>query len=61
MAKAFAFWQEKAKFRVGMTLSNPFKRQYTYISDQSVGDSSFGQVLGGGGGRTMQLDARVDF
>jgi hypothetical protein len=61
MSKYFPFFGEKAKARVGMTLSNPFKRKYAYLTDTGVGDSSFGQVLGGGGGRTMQLDARVDF
>ena len=61
MSKSFAFFEEKAKFRVGMTLSNPFKRQYRYLTDTTVGDSSFGQVLAGGADRTMQLDARVDF
>lgn len=61
LSKSFPFWQEKAKFRFGMTLSNPFKRQYTYITDTGVGDSAFGQVLGGGGGRTLQLDGRIDF
>ena len=61
MSKAFPFFQERAKFKVGMTLSNPFKRQSTYLVDNGVGDSAFGQVLGQGGGRTMQLDARIDF
>jgi Carboxypeptidase regulatory-like domain len=60
-SKAFAFWGERAKFRVGMTMTNPFKRTYAYITDTTVGDSGFGQVLQGGGNRTMQLDARIDF
>ena len=61
MSKSFPFFNEKAKFKVGMTMTNPFKRQYRYITDTGVGDSSFGQVLAGGANRTMQLDARVDF
>jgi Carboxypeptidase regulatory-like domain len=61
LSKAFPFFREKAKFKIGMTMSNPFKRQYTYLVDNGVGDSAFGQVLGGGGGRTMQLDARIDW
>ena len=61
LSKAFPFFREKAKFKLGMTMSNPFKRQYTYLVDNGVGDSAFGQVLGGGGGRTMQLDARIDW
>jgi hypothetical protein len=61
MSKSFPFFNEKAKFKLGMTMTNPFKRQYRYITDTGVGDSSFGQVLAGGANRTMQLDARVDF
>jgi hypothetical protein len=61
MSKAFPLVHEKAKFKVGMTLTNPFKRTSPYITDQTVGDSSFGQMLLSGAGRTMQLDARVDF
>ena len=61
LSKAFLFLNEKAKFRLGATVSNPFKRQYTYLVDNGVGDSAFGQVLGGGGGRTVQLDGRIDF
>jgi hypothetical protein len=61
MSKAFPFFNEKAKFRLGMTLSNPFKRTYAYLADQTVGDSAFGQLLEGGANRTMQLDARIDF
>ncbi|MGD0579322.1 MAG: carboxypeptidase-like regulatory domain-containing protein [Bryobacteraceae bacterium] len=61
MSKALPFFKEKAKFKVGMTMSNPFKRKYVYITDSTVGDPQFGQVLGGGGGRTMQLDGRIDW
>lgn len=61
LSKAFMFFNEKAKFRFGATVANPFKRQYTYLVDTTVGDSAFGQVLGGGANRTMQLDGRIDF
>ena len=61
MSKAFPFFNEKAKFKVGMTMSDPFKRKYSYLTDGTVGDSGFGQMLQGGAGRTMQLDARIDF
>ena len=61
MSKAFPFFQEKAKFRVGMTLSNPFKRKSVSLLDTTVGDALFGAVEGRGGDRTMQLDARIDF
>jgi len=61
LSKYFPFFNEKAKVRMGMTMSNPFKRKSVGLVDTGVGDSAFGQVLGGGGGRTMQLDARIDF
>jgi len=61
MSKAFPFLQERAKFKVGMSMDNPFKRTRPYITDQTVGNSGFGQMLLGGAGRTMQLDARIDF
>jgi len=61
LSKAFALWNEKSKLRMGMTLTNPFKRQSTYVADTGWGDSAFGQVYGSGGGRQMQLDARIDF
>jgi hypothetical protein len=44
-----------------MTMSNPFKRKYTYLTGGTVGGSGFGQMLQGGANRTMQLDARIDF
>ena len=61
MSKAFPFIHERATFKVGMTMTNPFKRASAYLVDGTVGDSAFGQMLKGGGGRTMQLDARIDF
>ena len=60
-SKAFPFFHEKASFKLGMTMTNPFKRTYSYLTDTTVGDSSFGQLLEGGASRTMQLDARIDF
>ena len=44
-----------------MTVFNPLKRTNPYVVDTTVGDSAFGQVLQNGGGRTVQLDARIDF
>jgi hypothetical protein len=60
-SKSFSFLHEKAKFKLGMTMMNPFKRTYAYLADNTVGDSSFGQLLEGGANRTLQLDARIDF
>ena len=61
LSKNFPLWRERVNFRLGATLSNPFKRQQPYLNDGTVGDSGFGTVLQGGGGRTMQLEGRVDF
>lgn len=61
LSKAFPFLHEKANFKLGMTMTNPFKRTYAYLADNTVGDSNFGQLLEGGASRTMQLDARIDF
>ncbi len=61
MSKAFPFYHEKAKFKVGMTMTDPFKRTSSYLVDGTVGDSAFGEMLRNGAGRTMQLDARIDF
>ncbi|HEY3439324.1 MAG TPA: TonB-dependent receptor [Paludibaculum sp.] len=61
MSKAFPLFTEKATFKVGMTMTNPFKRTRPYVTSTTVGDSGFGQMLNSGAGRTMQLDARIDF
>ena len=61
LSKVFPFFHEKGKFRIEATLTNPFKRQYTYVEDTGVGDSNFGQVLSGGANRTMQLSSRIDW
>jgi hypothetical protein len=61
LSKGFNFANEKANFRVGMTMWNPLKRTWPYVVDTTVGDSAFGQILQTGGDRTMQLDARITF
>lgn len=61
MSKSFPIFTEKAKFKLGMTWTNPFKRTSPYVTDTTVGNAGFGQVLLSGADRTMQLDARVDF
>jgi hypothetical protein len=42
-------------------MTNPLKRTVPYITDTTVGDSAFGQLLLGGGDRVMQLNARFEF
>jgi hypothetical protein len=60
MSKKFSI-KERAHVGVGVSLTNPFNRTSLYIADTTVGDSAFGQLFQGGGGRTVQLDARVEF
>jgi hypothetical protein len=60
MSKKFYF-MEKRYVGIGMTMTNPFNRHGPYIADTTLGDAQFGQLLEGGGGRTLQLDARIEF
>jgi hypothetical protein len=53
--------RENTLFGLGMTMTNPFNRKSRYISTTDVTDPSFGLMYAGGGGRTIQLDARVEF
>jgi len=61
MSKTFPIYQERVAFRLGATWQNPFKRTVPYLTDTTVGDAAFGQMLLGGGGRLLQLDAHLDF
>jgi len=60
MSKKFYF-TEKRFVGIGMTMSNPFNRHGPYIADTTVGDAEFGMLKEGGGGRTLQLEARIEF
>jgi hypothetical protein len=60
LSKKFTF-KERLSTGVGMTMTNPFNRTTRYIGDTTVGDSTFGMLYAGGGGRTIQLDARIEF
>ncbi|HYY72660.1 MAG TPA: TonB-dependent receptor [Candidatus Bathyarchaeia archaeon] len=53
--------REGTFFGIGMTMTNPFKRIDRFIGTADVSDSAFGQVFAGGGGRTIQLDGRIEF
>jgi hypothetical protein len=61
ISKSFPIWTERIHFKIGATWQNPFKRKYGYLADTGVGDSAFGQILQGGAGRTLQLDAHIEF
>jgi hypothetical protein len=59
-SKRFYFMEGKY-FGVGATLTNPLNRTTRYLGDTTVGDSTFGMLYAGGGGRVLQLDARIEF
>jgi hypothetical protein len=61
MSKTFPLYQERVNLRVGATWVNPFKRTVPYLTDTTVGDAAFGQMLLGGAGRLLQLDAHLEF
>src|SRR3989454_3315075 len=63
MSKRFPLYKERENtfFQLGMTMTNPFNRTGRYIGDYTVGDADFGKVFAGGGGRIIQLDARIEF
>ena len=62
MNKRFPLWKSEKDFlQLGMTWNNPFNRLGPYISTVNVGDPDFGKVFAGGGGKTLQLDVRVEF
>jgi len=61
MSKRFPLYRERASFQVGMTMTNPLNRTTRYIATTNIADFDFGQVYQGGDGRTLQLDARVEW
>jgi hypothetical protein len=60
MSKYFDIY-ESLKFQIGLTMDNPFNRTFREIVTTTVGDSAFGQLQQRGGGRTLQLDARIEW
>jgi hypothetical protein len=62
MSKKFPFSKREGTFfGLGMTMTNPFNRTRRYIASTDVTDSLFGKLLANGGGRTIQLDGRIEF
>jgi hypothetical protein len=63
ISKKFPLYKQKENtfFHLGMTMTNPFNRIGRNIQDTAAGDANFGKVFATGGGRTIQLDARVEF
>ena len=61
ISKRFYFGGERRFFEVAASMTNPLKRTVPYVTDTTVGDAAFGQLLLGGGDRVMQLNARIEF
>ena len=62
MSKRFPLYKSEKQFlQLGMTWSNPLNRLSPYIQATDITDPAFGKVLQGGGGKTLQLDIRVEF
>ena len=61
ISKKFYMGSEKRFFGLGATMTNPLKRKRASFASQTVGDPAFGMLLDGGGDRTIQLDARIEF
>jgi hypothetical protein len=53
--------KERGKVGIGVSLTNPFNRTSKSLESTTVGDPNFGFLAAGGGGRTLQLDARIEF
>jgi hypothetical protein len=53
--------REGTFFGIGMTMTNPFNRIRRFIAATDITDPDFGKVFAGGGGRTIQLDGRIEF
>lgn len=61
MSKRF-YLREKTFLGIGATADNPFKRTSRNFLGLDIADpSSFGQLVQRGGGRTVQIEARVEF
>jgi len=61
IAKRFRFYKEGQYFEIGAVMTNPLKRTYATINDNTVGDEGFGTLLQNGGNRVLQLSARIQF
>lgn len=62
MSKRFPLYKSEKQFlQLGMTWDNPFNRLGPYIEANDITDPAFGKLLQGGGGKTLQLDVRIEF
>jgi hypothetical protein len=61
MSKRF-YLREKTFLGVGATADNPFKRTSRDFLGLDIADpGSFGKLVQRGGGRTVQLEGRIEF
>ena len=62
LSKKFPFSKREGTFfGLGMTMTNPLNRTSRYIGSTDITASDFGALYAGGGGRTIQLDGRIEF
>jgi len=61
ISKRFPLRREGQYVEIGATMTNPLKRTYATINDTTLGDTTFGTLLQGGGDRVLQLNARIQF
>jgi len=60
ISKKFSI-KERASVGVGASLTNPLNRTSKFFGSTTIGDDDFGKLYAGGGGRQLQLDARIEF
>ena len=60
LSKRFTIY-ERMFFQLGFVMSNPFNRTYRYFSTTTVGESEFGMLYEGGGGKEVQLEGRIEW
>ena len=60
ISKKFSI-KERASIGVGASLTNPLNRTSKFFGSTTIGDDDFGKLYAGGGGRQLQLDARIEF
>ena len=60
LSKRFTIY-ERMFFQLGFAMTNPFNRTYRYWASTNVSDSEFGMLYQGGGGKTVQLEGRIEW
>jgi len=60
LSKRFTIY-ERMYFQLGFVMGNPFNRTSRYLSSTTVGDSEFGMMYAGGGGKNVQIEGRIEW